>query len=200
MQNVSLTLSCRRLPAFFHETRKIALTGFGDTKPSASASAQDVARGIPVDDITDRLFSAGANSTTSCNSGYYPDNSGTCIACSPDCAVCTSATSCTECAAGYYLNSGACSLCGLFCSVCTAASLCTTCFNGYQLQSGSCSASSSQVVASVAFTVSFSTLVYNQIQTDSSYKKNFETFFKANLFITLLKKGLHPIDATFSYS
>ena len=105
-----------------------------------------------------------------------------------------------ECAAGYYLNSGACSLCGLFCSVCTAASLCTTCFNGYQLQSGSCSASSSQVVASVAFTVSFSTLVYNQIQTDSSYKKNFETFFKANLFITLLKKGLHPIDATFSYS
>ena len=71
-----------------------------------------------------------------CPPGTFPVN-GDCVACTlPNCANCSSLTTCTECNPGYYLLfNGLCAKCPATCLTCSSASLCTSCLPGYILDS-----------------------------------------------------------------
>lgn len=60
----------------------------------------------------------------------------------PNCAVCSSATSCLFCSAGYYKTGSSgvnsCEICPLGCATCLTGTNCTSCNIGFYLSSTSC--------------------------------------------------------------
>jgi len=88
-------------------------------------------------------------------------SNNSCLPCSYNCQVCSSETTCSTCASGFYMSSGTCSICSYACSICVVTnsiSKCSSCSSGTYLDSataacnncptGSSSCSSSTVVSS----------------------------------------------------
>ncbi len=76
---------------------------------------------------------------TVCPPGTFPSN-GDCLPCTiPNCANCSSATTCSMCNPGYYLFNGLCYPCPPNCLTCNSSTVCTACRPGYILdQFGNC--------------------------------------------------------------
>jgi hypothetical protein len=71
-----------------------------------------------------------------CQSGYYLNSSGLCIACSSSCTNCLSGSVCTGCAVGYTLpgsdSRGRCLACKSPCATCASSTTyCTSCLTGF---------------------------------------------------------------------
>jgi hypothetical protein len=82
------------------------------------------------------------SSCLKCQIGTYLFNStcNNCITSMFACIVCSSATACDFCAAGYYKTTGtgnsSCQICTLGCATCYSGTNCTSCNVGYYLNSG----------------------------------------------------------------
>jgi len=83
------------------------------------------------------LNCTAAQICTDCNPGFFVDQAGQCIACSPNCETCVDANTCSVCLDEYTLNSNnVCVhnlLCPANCSVCSDNTTCTTCLDGFYL-------------------------------------------------------------------
>ena len=69
---------------------------------------------------------------TSCEKGFYIDDSSLCSQCPENCIDCTSGTDCKECVDGYYKDNGICKKCDDSCSSCKdGTNACIECNTGY---------------------------------------------------------------------
>lgn len=73
-----------------------------------------------------------------CPPGTFLED-GECVPCEvPNCAVCSTSTTCAECESGFYLQDGLCLECPPYCLSCVAPGYCTVCAPGYVLNNGQC--------------------------------------------------------------
>ena len=76
--------------------------------------------------------------TQSCPPGTF-FNGETCVGCTlPNCANCSSLTTCVECNPGYYLSNGICLPCPPSCLTCISGIVCTSCPPGFVIRNGRC--------------------------------------------------------------
>ncbi len=107
------------------------------------------------DNLNPVRYLSGNSCITDCGAGRFGDTSTVvCVACSNNCATCTSSTICTSCAGIYFLQgtqcltaclpgsvglNNLCSPCTTGCATCsTSTTNCQTCSNGYFLNGNGC--------------------------------------------------------------
>ena len=79
------------------------------------------------------------NLCLNCGPYRYSDGQGSCLSCSAQCQVCTSALNCSACQLGYTLINGLCySSLNYPCAITGSNSQCSQCFQGYVLNGSNC--------------------------------------------------------------